>query len=100
MSQNRKQTNTILTPKMVAVGFVLTAALIAELFFDTWCAVQCRRTGYEIVQAESRRDDLKETRKKLQIERVRLQSPEVLGSLAKESLGLTTPKPEQVVIVK
>lgn len=99
MSANKKQTSSILTPRRIAAVLVLVAALAAEMFFDTWCAVQCRRTGYEIVRAESRQDNLFETRKKLMIERRRLQSHQVLGARAKQEHGLRTPEPEQIVII-
>ncbi|MFW6081973.1 MAG: hypothetical protein ACOC7W_08660 [Desulfosalsimonas sp.] len=99
MSTNKKQTRPILTPRRIAAALALVALMAAEMFFDTWCAVQCRRTGYEIVRAESRQENLLETGRKLMIERRRLKSPQVLGVRAKQEHGLITPKPGQIVII-
>ncbi len=99
MNINKKKAVPVLTPRRVAVALLLVMVMAVEVFFDTWCAVQCRRAGYEIVQAESKQERLRETRKKLMIERGRLKSPQVLGVRAKNEHGLMTPEPEQVVIV-
>ncbi|MFO7929945.1 MAG: hypothetical protein ACQETG_07605 [Thermodesulfobacteriota bacterium] len=99
MHTNKKHTNSIITPRRIAAALVLVAVMAAEMFFDTWCAVQCRRTGYEIVRAQSRQESLLETRKKLMIEGRRLKSHQVLGARAKQEHGLRTPKPEQIVII-
>lgn len=99
MSVNKKQTSPIFTVRRVVMALLLVMVMGAEVFFDTWCAVQCRRTGYEIVQAESRKERLLETHKKLMIEQGRLKSPQVLGVRARDEHGLITPKNEQIVIV-
>ena len=99
MNANKKRTGQFFTPRRVAAGLVIVVIMAAEVFFDTWCAVQCRRTGYEIVRAETRQEKLLETRKKLMIEQGRLKSPQVLGVRARDEHGLITPKPEQIVIV-
>lgn len=99
MNTNKKRTSPLVTPRRVAAGLAIVMIMAAEVFFDTWCAVQCRRTGYEIVRAESRQEKLLETRKKLMIEQGRLKSPQVLGIRARDEHGLITPKPEQIVIV-
>ena len=100
MSQNRKNADPMLTSGRVFACMLLMLVLIAEVFFDTWCGVQCRRMGYEIVEARSRQEELIETRKKLRIEQGRLKSPQVLGTRAKKQQGLITPKPEQVIIIQ
>ncbi len=97
--KNKKRGEELLTPRLVVVGMILLTGLLAEVFFATWCGVQCRRIGYELVQAREEQEKLGEMRKKLQIERVRMQSPRLLGSYAREKLGLTTPKPDQIVIM-
>ncbi|MCF8110440.1 MAG: hypothetical protein K9J85_03020 [Desulfobacteraceae bacterium] len=99
MKTNKKLVSPVFTPRRMAAVLLLVLIMAAEVFFDTWCAVQCRRTGYEIVQAESRQKKLLETRKKLTIEQSRLKSPQVLGVRARDEHGLITPKPDQIVIV-
>lgn len=100
MTGNRKHRSPVLTPRKVFAAMFLVMALLAVLFFDTWCAVQCRRTGYEIMEARSRTEKLAEIRKKLRIEESRLKSPQVLGARARSEFGLVTPKPEQIVVVQ
>lgn len=99
MSTKKKHKETIFTARLIFAVSVLVLAMAAEMFFDTWCAVQCRRTGYEIVQAESRQNKLAETSKRLMIERGRLKSPHVLGVKAKKKYGLISPEPEQIVVI-
>ncbi|MGM0452150.1 MAG: hypothetical protein ACQERN_03165 [Thermodesulfobacteriota bacterium] len=97
--KNKKRGETLWTPKFAAICMTLMLIFMAEVFFDTWCGVQCRRTGYEIEQARARQTDLRTLQKKLQIERVRLTSPQALGQYAKNQLELITPSPEQVIIL-
>ena len=70
---------------------------IGELLFYTWCRVQCTRTGYEISQATERHAALLALQNKLKIELARLKSPERLERIAKEQLGLGSPKAGQIV---
>lgn len=97
--KNKKRGETVWTGKAFAAVMVLMLVFMAEVFLDTWCGVQCRRTGYEIEQARAQKTDLKALQKKLQIERVRLKSPQALGRYARKKLDLTTPSPEQVIIL-
>ena len=99
MADNRKFQQPLLTFRVILTVTLLVVVLLAELFFDTWCAVQCRRTGYQIVRAETRQEELMETRRQLEIEQVHLKSPQVLGARARSELGLITPKPDQIVLV-
>ena len=97
--KNKKRGETLWTPRFAAICMILMLIFMAEVFFDTWCGVQCRRTGYEIEQARAQQNDLRTLQKKMQIERVRLTSPQALGQYAKNQLDLTTPSPEQVIIL-
>lgn len=97
--KNRKRSDEVMTKGVVATSMILSVCLLAEVFFATWCGVQCRRAGYDIVQVQNQQDKLLELQKKLQIERVRLQSPQILGRYARENLDLTVPTPEQIIVV-
>ncbi len=57
------------------------------------------RTGYEIAEAIVQQQQLLNIQENLKIELVRLQSPQILGKVAKEQFGLTIPKPDQIVVV-
>lgn len=97
MALNRKKKDPLFTPRTALAGFLIMLILLAEVFFDTWCAVQCRRAGYEIVRAENQGKELEEMQRKLEIEIIHLKSPSVLGVRAKTELGLITPRPGQII---
>ena len=74
----------------------MMAALIAELFFSTWCRVQYTRTGYEITAATSQNRNLYAVQRNLKIELERLKSPKRIEAKAL-ALGLMVPTPEQTL---
>jgi len=81
---------------IVGLWVVMMAALIAELFFSTWCRVQCTRTGYEITTATAQNQDLFAVQRNLKIELERLKSPKRIEAKAL-ALGLMVPTPEQTL---
>ncbi len=81
---------------MIAIWVTMMAALVAELFFSTWCRVQCTRTGYEITAASGHNRDLFTTQRNLRIELERLKSPKRIEARAL-ALGLMIPTPEQTL---
>ncbi len=72
---------------------------IGELFFYTWCRLQCVRFGYEISQETDRYQRQITLQKTLRIELVRLKSPGRIAKIAREKLGLTMPDPGQMIII-
>jgi len=96
---NRKIKPTIITPKFVWASSALLILFIIAFFFKTWCGVQCIRTGYEITSALEEQQKLLNMKKNLNIEWVRLKSPEVLGKIAKDQFGLMVPAPNQIIII-
>lgn len=99
MNLNRKSKPSLLTPRVVAVGFVFLSVFIVEFFFKTWCGVQCIRTGYEITDAMNKQQNLINMQKNLKIEMVHLRSPQLLMQIAKEKFELTIPEPGQVIVI-
>ncbi len=87
----------MLTMKQVATLMIIIFFWFSAVFARTWCGVRCRRIGYEIARERIRTAKLLDMKKKLDIERVHLMSPENLGRIAREELGLITPRPEQVI---
>ncbi len=99
MRINRRIPSRGLTPGMMGMGILVLILFMAEFFFQTWCGVQCIRTGYELTEMETRRRELMAMQKNLKIEWIRLKSPQVLGRIAAEQFGLTIAGPDQIVMV-
>jgi cell division protein FtsL len=85
--------------KNVGLWTVLMAVFITELLVSTWCRVQCTQIGYEINRAAELRQKQVTLQNNLKIELARLKSPERIAGIAQRQLGLTIPKPEQVVVL-
>jgi len=79
---------------------LLVGALLFELFLAAWCRTQCVRTGYEISDAATRREQLLTVQRDLRVELAHLKSPERIMRIAKERLGLVAPEPRQVVLIR
>ncbi len=79
---------------MVIMGFFLV-----ELLFYTWCRVQYTRVGYEISDGMNQQQRLLTLQQNLKIELARLKSPDRIESIARRKLHLTTPTPEQVMVI-
>ena len=78
---------------------MLLIVFVVGFFFRTWCGVQCIRTGYEITESLHEQQKLLDMQKNLNIELSRLKSPQVLGKIAREQLGLSVPSPDQIIII-
>ena len=81
------------------MGVLLILLFVGELFFYTWCRVQCTRMGYVITQSEREYKKLLSMRRNLKIESARLKTPERISRTARERLGLVMPTPNQMVIM-
>lgn len=81
------------------MGVLLIILFMGELFFYTWCRVQCTQVGLDITRAEKEYQKLLSMERNLKIESARLKSPERIVRTAKERLGLVVPTPKQMVIM-
>ena len=81
--------------RLAFIGFILASPLLAGLF-----RVHVNRSvvllGYELSEAEEKRDDLTKTIQKLEVELSSESSPERLMNMARE-LKLSSPTANQVV---
>ena len=84
------------SPLIIGLWVVMMAALIGELFFSTWCRVQCTRTGYDITAVTTQNRELFTAQRNLRIELERLKSPKRIEAKAL-ALGLMVPTPEQTL---
>ncbi len=95
----RKKSKKPVQPEVTWAGMFLLLALIGELFFFTWCRVQCRVAGYENSQEKVDYEKIIALQKKLKVELARLKSPERISKIARTELGLTMPNPKQMVTI-
>jgi len=87
------------TSGLFGMGVLLIFLFVGELFFYTWCRVQCTRMGYAITRSEHEYKKLISMRRNLKIESARLKTPERIAKTARERLGLVMPAPNQMVIM-
>ena len=73
--------------------------LMGELLFYTWCRVQCIKTGYKITAEKKRNKELINLQKNLRVELANLKSPDRIGRIARERLGLIMPEPGQIIVI-
>jgi cell division protein FtsL len=87
------------SPISVGIGVLLLLILMGEMLFYTWCRVQCIRTGYKITEEKKRNRELINLQKNLQVELAGLKSPDRIGRIARERLGLIIPEPKQIIVI-
>ena len=75
------------------------AVFMAELLLYTWSRVQCVQFGYELSEAADRENHLLRLRNNLKIEVAHLKSPQRITKIARGQLGLTLPKPDQLIVI-
>lgn len=85
--------------KTMAIWMMLMLFFISELLLYTWCRVQCVGIGYEISTAAKHQKELTALRSNLKVELTSLKSPARIAEIAKNQLGLTTPKPKQMITI-
>jgi len=88
-------------PRLWAWGgwALLIAVFASECFVYAWCRMQCTQVGYDINQVLDRGRQLLVFQNNLKLELERLKSPERIGTIAARQIGLTNPRPEQIVVI-
>lgn len=86
--------------KVIAMFFLIIAVVISYFLFHAWSNIQVVNLGYEISRANKERKELLYLNKKLKLEMATLKSPHYVEGIAKRELRLTSPKPDQLVIIK
>ena len=86
-------------PRATTIWILCMAFFLGELFFYTWCRVQCTRVGYDLSRAAADYNQYLAIQNNLKIELARLKSPERIAKIARDKLGLTMPRPEQTVVI-
>jgi hypothetical protein len=78
---------------------LILSLFIGELFFYTWCRVQCVQVGMAISSQRRKQQELITLQNSLKIEMARLKSPEMIIRVANKKLGLTMPAPKQTIVL-
>jgi len=93
--------------KPVAMKFnlLLFSTLLMPLFiggslFYVWSRIQVIQLGYEMSDALKKERALTEGNKKLRLEIATLKSYARIEKIAAEELGMTKPKPDQVIVIR
>ncbi|OGP74547.1 MAG: cell division protein FtsL [Deltaproteobacteria bacterium RBG_16_50_11] len=79
---------------------LLLILLMGGSLFYVWSRIQVIQLGYEISSALKEGRGLTETNKKLRIEIAALKSYARIERIATEELGMTKPKPDQVIVIR
>ncbi len=95
----KKRKKTEVKQKFTGLWIVFIVAFTAELFFYTWCRVQCVQIGYDISDETKKHSELTELNNNLRIELVSLKSPERIAKIARQELGLMMPKADQTIVI-
>ena len=85
--------------KITWIWAMILALFIGELFFYTWCRVQCVQVGMAISAERRKEAELKTMRNSLKIELARLKAPERISYIARKKLGLDMPEPSKTIMV-
>ena len=85
--------------KTTAVWVTILITCIVEIYFYTWCGVQCMRLKREIGRQEEIANRLEGEKKGLRIEMARLKSPARIMKIAREQLGMVIPDSDQVIFI-
>lgn len=72
---------------------------MTELFFYTWCRVQCVQVGLSLSAERRKQQELRTLENSLKIELARLKAPERIMRIAHKDLGLRIPGPKQTIMV-
>ena len=99
MMQKQAGRQKVRTTKASGLWLLVMALFITELFFYTWCRVQCTNLGYDITLGESKIQKQNKTAFNLRIELASLRSPERIIQRAKTEFGLVIPGGEQIVVL-
>jgi cell division protein FtsL len=78
-------------------SIILLICFMAWSFFHIWTRHMATDLGYKISAEQNTKEELLSENKSLKLEISALKSTRRLEAIAREKLGMDTPKPEQVV---
>ena len=96
---SKRKSKKIKNNKIAGILTIIMALFLADLFFCTWCRVQSRYYRYEINRKKAEQENLTKLQRSFRVEIERLKSPERIGKIAREKLGLRPPSSGQVIVL-
>lgn len=78
----------------------LSICLGAGILLSVWSGIAFINMGYEIRALEQREGELLHLNRELEIEKGMLTSPERIEKVAREKLGMTDPRPDQIKVIR
>ena len=88
------------TLRRLLLSGLLMLFLIGGSLFYVWSRIQVIRLGYDISSALKEEKALIEVNKRLRLEIATLKSYARIEKLAAEELGMSKPKPGQVIVIR
>lgn len=81
---------------IVVVLLLVTAVITAATTSQVWTHLRAIDLGYKISRASKKNAELLEINRRLRIEVALLKSPARVARIAREELGMSEPRPEQI----
>lgn len=86
--------------KALLFPLVAIALLLVSSLFHVWSQLQVLKLGYQISQASAIHKGLSQENAQARLEVATLKSPERIEKVARGTLGLNLPQPEQIIVIK
>jgi cell division protein FtsL len=87
------------TRRQVMITLMMLICFMGTGIGYVWSNFERTQIGYDLSQLKKEEMRLKEINQKLKLELATLKSPQNLERLAIEKLGLSPPKPEQIILL-
>jgi len=84
----------------MTISLLVTAVVIFCFLFHVWSQIQVVNLGYEISRMNREKKELIQFNKKLKLEIATIKSPYHIEGIANKELKLTSPKRNQMVVIK
>jgi cell division protein FtsL len=81
---------------LLFMAFVLMAVAITYV----WSHVQMTKLEYQIAEEMTRKEQLLDEQRKLKLEQATLKSPQRIEAIAKDTLHLSYPDRDQIIVLK
>ena len=100
MTNSKSKTSKFhITRRQVIITFMMLICFMGTGIGYVWSNFERTQIGYNLSQLKKEEMRLQEINQKLKLELATLKSPRNLEHLATQQLGLSPPKPEQIVLL-